>query len=566
MVGSFIHGIGQPRRSPARPTVPLAPDTERLVLRAQRGDVEAFAALVRAHDGVVRAVVDRMVRDADDAEDMAQEAWLRVAESLGQVTYPDRFAGWLRRIARNVCLNFLRSDQRRPRSPHSADDTDGTALVPDDASAGPETHLLLRDDQRKVWETIGALSEGDQLVLRLRLLEGKGYAEIGRVLKTSSHAAEVRGARARDRFRRRFAAVDGATGSCPVNPLQLRALLEGTSREDGSLGRHVAMCVACQERLTTMRRGSTIFGSFGLVFLAASDALSIGSKVAAKLRGVLGAIGGRFESGVSALSRVPSTSLPSEIASGATSLVTGPAAGLAVATTVLSMAVTFGVAPAQAHDLDGASAVLTCEDTLVPEHAEWIGTDVASHAPEPAPVSDSVLLAEPSAPPAPPEPESTAPARLALPPAASTPAPHVAPPATEPPAATTTPPERGRPAHAATAQGKTPAPSGPPGQANAAGSKIITEPNRVPNSTRPPYERESESSERESREGERDARDGIANAPSKATSANSEITHKSEDRGTSEKDREHRDTAAKEREHALERTAARAPASPQPRA
>jgi RNA polymerase sigma-70 factor (ECF subfamily) len=87
-------------------------DTER-VLRSQQGDTTAFEELVRQHQRMVHALTYRMTGSSADAEDLAQEAFLRAYDQIGSFRGTAKFSTWLYRIAVNTCLNWRQSEQRR---------------------------------------------------------------------------------------------------------------------------------------------------------------------------------------------------------------------------------------------------------------------------------------------------------------------------------------------------------------------------------------------------------------------------------------------------------------------
>lgn len=245
-------------------------DTESLVVSAQQGDREAFDALVRRYDDEVRRAASRMLGDADDGEDLAQEVWLRVADKLQQLNHPSRFRAWLLRMVRNACLNTLRADRTRREDPYAPGEGPDHGDVRADPSphSYPERELLLHDDQRKVWEALGALSDGDREMLRLRELDHLGYGEIARILSTTSHAAEMRGARARDRFRSRYGVIDDGDRSCATSPLRLRALVDAQTKKVATTDAHVATCRACRARVIAMRLGRSVFTGLAEFVLA----------------------------------------------------------------------------------------------------------------------------------------------------------------------------------------------------------------------------------------------------------------------------------------------------------
>jgi RNA polymerase sigma-70 factor (ECF subfamily) len=82
---------------------------EVLAARAARGDRSAFEALVRRHTGALVAFCRRVLGDPAEAEDRAQEAWLRAFRALDRFDASRRFAPWLFRIAHNACVDALRA-------------------------------------------------------------------------------------------------------------------------------------------------------------------------------------------------------------------------------------------------------------------------------------------------------------------------------------------------------------------------------------------------------------------------------------------------------------------------
>ncbi|NUN52441.1 MAG: hypothetical protein HUU06_06605, partial [Planctomycetaceae bacterium] len=85
------------------------------VLAAQKGDEEAFGRLVRLRQGLVTALVASRVRGRSDVEDLAQDVFLRAWRRLPELREPERFTGWLARIAVNAALDHRRRAAVRPR-------------------------------------------------------------------------------------------------------------------------------------------------------------------------------------------------------------------------------------------------------------------------------------------------------------------------------------------------------------------------------------------------------------------------------------------------------------------
>ena len=199
------------------------------VRRACTGDAAAFAELVREHERPVYNLVLSIVRNTDDARDIVQDVWVKVARHLPQLRERSRFTPWLYRIARNCSMDYHSQKQSRPQTALDCRDADDDRPfdVVDARAEIPEDHVVTQDERRKVWEALGSLSEGDRTILFLRESQELPYAEIAKVLGVTVNAAEVRVFRARERFRKQFMHVEDAAPSCNVSPLQLSALVDG---------------------------------------------------------------------------------------------------------------------------------------------------------------------------------------------------------------------------------------------------------------------------------------------------------------------------------------------------
>ena len=93
----------------------MADADEELVLQCQKGEAAAFETLIRNHQRMVHSLTYRMTGSAADAEDLAQETFLRAYEQIGSFRGASKFSTWLYRIAVNTCLNWRVSEARRFR-------------------------------------------------------------------------------------------------------------------------------------------------------------------------------------------------------------------------------------------------------------------------------------------------------------------------------------------------------------------------------------------------------------------------------------------------------------------
>lgn len=174
----------------------------RLIRRVQAGETEAFEDLVRAHEKTVYNLALRMTGNLQDAEDMAQEAFLKAYRSLEEFRGESKFSVWLYRIVSNVCLDHLRRQSRRPSVSLTVEDDGGEQPqwdVPDE-SLSPERLLEQKLTREAVQKGLARLPEEQRQILLLREIKGLRYEEIGGILDLEPGTVKSRIFRARKRL------------------------------------------------------------------------------------------------------------------------------------------------------------------------------------------------------------------------------------------------------------------------------------------------------------------------------------------------------------------------------
>ena len=187
-------------QKPSERSVPDRPEgvaqDRRLVLLARGGDRSAFDTLVVKYAGVVRALTAARLGRGADAEDAAQDAFLRAFEQLPRLDDPERFAGWLSTIAVNSALMKLRKAGRRRTSSLSAVVSEpAAAVVPAGAS------IERAEDAARLAALVATLDEKTQVVLGLRFREEMAVKDIAAQLGDQPPAVAMRISRALRRLK-----------------------------------------------------------------------------------------------------------------------------------------------------------------------------------------------------------------------------------------------------------------------------------------------------------------------------------------------------------------------------
>lgn len=194
----------------------------RWITRAQRGDVEAFEELVTLHERRVHGIAWRLLGRVEDAQDAAQEVFLRLYRSLARIDAGRPLAPWLYRVTVNVCRDLGRKRRRR-RSTSLEELREDTGLEPADPLTGPERRAEVADETRRMLEILDGLPEKERTALVLRDLEGLSTAEVAEILGSSPVTVRTQISRARlklHRSRRELHRRSTSQNAAPQNTTQ----------------------------------------------------------------------------------------------------------------------------------------------------------------------------------------------------------------------------------------------------------------------------------------------------------------------------------------------------------
>lgn len=191
-------------------TGPLAPEDLDIDLmgRVRRADMAAFERLVEIHQHRVVGTVARMIGDDQDAEDIAQQVFLRVWKSADRYRPTAKFTTWLFTITRNLVFNELRRRRRHPADSLDADLTPDSSArsIRESDTRNPDQVCLDREMQDAIQQAIDQLPEPQRLAIILRRYEELPYEEIATVLETTVPAVKSLLFRARGQLRESLSA------------------------------------------------------------------------------------------------------------------------------------------------------------------------------------------------------------------------------------------------------------------------------------------------------------------------------------------------------------------------
>ena len=163
-----------------------------LIDQLKKGDESAFREIVETRQGMVYNTILGLVQNAEDAEDVTQEVFIKVFESVHQFKGESAFSTWLYRVAVTTALEFLRKKKRKKRFAFV------TSLFGDDQNplhdppdfVHPGIQLDNRENARMLMDTVNKLPENQRIAFTLHKIEGLSYQEVAEVMQTSVSAIE----------------------------------------------------------------------------------------------------------------------------------------------------------------------------------------------------------------------------------------------------------------------------------------------------------------------------------------------------------------------------------------
>lgn len=160
-----------------------------------KGDEKAFERLVRENQNRIYAVCLNMLKNPHDAEDAAQDVFVKVFRSIRSFKAESRLETWMTKIAVNTCLDIIRSRRETVDIDEQYDLTDGRT---------PETELEQSDRRLALRQALSQLPEEIRSVVVLRFVEERSYEEIAEILNLNLNTVRTRIFRGREKIKKIF--------------------------------------------------------------------------------------------------------------------------------------------------------------------------------------------------------------------------------------------------------------------------------------------------------------------------------------------------------------------------
>jgi RNA polymerase sigma-70 factor, ECF subfamily len=176
-------------------TAGIQADEKALIRAAQEGDQDAFGQLVRAYDKSVLRLAMNLLRSTEDAQDVYQEAFLRVYRNLNSFRFDCSFHTWLYRIVTNLCLDHMRKRKVRREESSQVEGLDGPVDRMDTfqesrADSDPQRSMFSGELRRGIKKALSELTARERMVFELRHYQGMKLRDIGETLGTTEEAAK----------------------------------------------------------------------------------------------------------------------------------------------------------------------------------------------------------------------------------------------------------------------------------------------------------------------------------------------------------------------------------------
>jgi RNA polymerase sigma-70 factor (ECF subfamily) len=178
-----------------------ADEDKALIVRTIEGDDKAFETLMQKYRKSVYYMIFKIVRNADDAEDLTQDSFVKAYSFLQKFDPKYAFSTWLFKIATNNCIDFIRRRKMQTLSihaPQGGDESSPTFIQIQDKGPIPSDSLLLKERKEQLMFAIERLPERYRKLLYLRYFDELSYEEVAEQLKVPMGTVKAQLHRARE--------------------------------------------------------------------------------------------------------------------------------------------------------------------------------------------------------------------------------------------------------------------------------------------------------------------------------------------------------------------------------
>lgn len=176
-----------------------------LMMKVKQGDHSAFEQIILRHQGAIVGTVTKMLGSGNDAEDIAQQVFIKLWKAAPNYEVKAKFTTFLYTITRNLVFNESRRRSRHKTSSIEEREEDNPLHLPADESSSPDNEVLQLELQKSVDQAIQALPEKQRIAVILRRYENLPYEEIADILELSVSAVKSQLFRARTTLRESLA-------------------------------------------------------------------------------------------------------------------------------------------------------------------------------------------------------------------------------------------------------------------------------------------------------------------------------------------------------------------------
>jgi RNA polymerase sigma-70 factor (ECF subfamily) len=186
----------------------LDPDAK-LMLEFVQGNTSAFEQILKKYKGFVINIAYRFIQNRAEAEDIAQEVFLRVYNSANRYNPKAKFSTWIYKITTNICLNRFKSKKYLQAisldKPISATGDEIIPEIPDPSYVHPSVNAEKKELNQLVKEAISSLPTNQRMAVILQKYEGLSYLEISEIMRCSTSAVDSLLQRAKQNMKRKLA-------------------------------------------------------------------------------------------------------------------------------------------------------------------------------------------------------------------------------------------------------------------------------------------------------------------------------------------------------------------------